>query len=162
VLCRTISGRGQLRKSPRKSSRWDLFPEPDSVTSRRLAQLRIKFSLRKKKNGSRKPEMVYITFDIILTRPEPGPDPNIICDTRPGPRAVSRVPGPSPHRPLHHTSSESRTYINRAVYTSSLNNRVKYTWKRRTSYWRNLQLLQPCDDVLQFCGSFRLCLYSWF
>jgi hypothetical protein len=33
VLSRIISGRGQLRKSPRKSSRWDLFPEPDCVTS---------------------------------------------------------------------------------------------------------------------------------
>jgi hypothetical protein len=33
VLCRIISERGQLRKFPRKSSRWDLYPEPDRVTS---------------------------------------------------------------------------------------------------------------------------------
>jgi hypothetical protein len=33
VLSRNISERGQLQKSPRKSSRWDLFPEPDCVTS---------------------------------------------------------------------------------------------------------------------------------
>jgi hypothetical protein len=62
ALSRTISGRGQLRNSPRKSSRWDLFPEPDCVTSIRWAQLRITFYLWKK-NGPRKPEMFYITFD---------------------------------------------------------------------------------------------------
>jgi hypothetical protein len=33
VLSQTISRRGQVRKSPRKSCRWDLFPEPDCVTS---------------------------------------------------------------------------------------------------------------------------------
>jgi hypothetical protein len=34
VLYRTISGRGKLRKSQRKSNWWDLFPEPDCVTSK--------------------------------------------------------------------------------------------------------------------------------
>jgi hypothetical protein len=52
---------GALRKSPRKSSRWDLFPEPDCVTSIRWAQLWVTFSTWKK-NVARKPEIFYITF----------------------------------------------------------------------------------------------------
>jgi hypothetical protein len=84
-----------FRKSPRKSSRWDLFPEPDCVTSTRSEQLRITFNMRKK-SGPRKPWMFYKRLiAVIWTRPEPGPDPNIICATRPGPRARSgRDPGP--------------------------------------------------------------------
>jgi hypothetical protein len=80
MLSRTISGRGQLQKSPRKSSRWDLFPVPDCVTSIRRAQLRIAFCLRKN-NGPRKPELLCITCDCChlnqartrATRPGPGP-----------------------------------------------------------------------------------------
>jgi hypothetical protein len=75
---------GQLRKSPRKSSRWDLFPETDFVTSIRWAQLRITFSLRKK-NDSRKPEIFFLTFDCYHLNQ---------ARTRPGPRAGSgRCPG---------------------------------------------------------------------
>jgi hypothetical protein len=81
VLSRTISWRGQLRKSPRKSSPWDLFPEPDCVTSMRWAQLRITFSLRKRMAR----ESPNVFFNVWLLSFEPGPDPNIICATRPRP-----------------------------------------------------------------------------
>jgi hypothetical protein len=92
VLCRTISGREQLWKSPRKSSRWDLFPEPDCVTSIRWAQLRLTFTLRKK-NGPRKPEIFYATFDcynLNQTRTRPGSEHYLCYQARPsgwvGPR----------------------------------------------------------------------------
>jgi hypothetical protein len=49
VLSRTNSGTGRLPKSPRKSGRSDLFPEPDCITNIRWEQLRINFPLRKKK-----------------------------------------------------------------------------------------------------------------
>jgi hypothetical protein len=58
VLPQTISVRGQLWKSLRKSSRWDLFPESDSVASIRWVQLRIILSLQKEQ-----PEIFYTTFD---------------------------------------------------------------------------------------------------
>jgi hypothetical protein len=84
VLSRTISRRGQLRKSPRKSSRWDLFPEPDCVTSMRWAQLRITFSLRKN-NDPRMPQMFCITFYCYHLNPART-------------RTLSVLPGPSPAR----------------------------------------------------------------
>jgi hypothetical protein len=71
VLSRTISGRGQLRKSPRRSSQWDLFPVPDCVTSIRWAQLRITFSLRKKEWLQKARNVLYnVWLPIIWTRPE--------------------------------------------------------------------------------------------
>jgi hypothetical protein len=92
VLYRTISGRGQLRKSPRKSSRWDLFPEPDCVTSIGWAELRITFSLREN-NGPRKPEMFSATFDCYHSnQARTRPDPNIICATRPETEPVQTDP----------------------------------------------------------------------
>jgi hypothetical protein len=62
VSSQIISGRVRLRKSPRKSSWWDLFPEPNHVTNIRWLQIRITFSLWKN-NGLRKPEMFYKTFE---------------------------------------------------------------------------------------------------
>jgi hypothetical protein len=61
-LPRFISGREQPRRSPRKSSRWDLFPKPDCVASIRWGQPRITSSLRKN-NDPGKPEMFYFRFD---------------------------------------------------------------------------------------------------
>jgi hypothetical protein len=71
------------------------------------------FSLRKR-NGPRRPEMFYITFDCsqlnqtrtrtLAVLPGPDPDPNIICAPRPGPehylccqartRTLPVLPGP--------------------------------------------------------------------
>jgi hypothetical protein len=52
------------------------------------------------KNGPRKPEMFcQRLIAIIWTRPEPDPNPKIICDTR---------PGPGPCRPLLHRVQKSQ------------------------------------------------------
>jgi hypothetical protein len=116
VLSRTISGRGQLRKSPRKSSWWDLFPEPDSVTSIRVTQLWITFPCEK--NRQIKPEMFYIAFDCYhFNQARTCPDLNIISATRPrpGPRAGSgqtRV-----HADLYPVSSSTATVA--TIYGSS-------------------------------------------
>jgi hypothetical protein len=87
-VCKVLSlklfrgGGGQLRKSPRKECRRDLFPEPDCVTNIRWAQLKITFSFRKN-NGPRKPEMFYITFDCYNLNPART-------------RTLSVLPGPRP------------------------------------------------------------------
>jgi hypothetical protein len=86
VLSWNIFGRGQLQKSPRKSSRWDLFPEPDCVTSIRWAQLRIACSLRKKRMARESPKC---SKKIWLLSFEPGPNPSWT-------RTLSILPGPSP------------------------------------------------------------------
>jgi hypothetical protein len=61
VLCPTISWTGQLRKSPRKSSRLDLYPEPDCVT-RAEGERNYEYFLCWSKNGPIESEMFCITF----------------------------------------------------------------------------------------------------
>jgi hypothetical protein len=81
VLSRTISGRGQLRKSLGKLSRWDLFPEPDSVRSIRWEQLRI--TLFAKKNGTKKPEIFYISLDSCnLNQARTQPEHYLCCQAQ--------------------------------------------------------------------------------
>jgi hypothetical protein len=66
VIFRTSSGRGQLRKSPRKSRRWDLLRSP-----------------------TRNPEMLYISFDCYHANQVL--DPNTICAAPPGPVHTSTL-----------------------------------------------------------------------
>jgi hypothetical protein len=47
VLSQTISGRGQLQKSLRKSNQWDLFLEFSHAPSIRRMQLQITFIVKK-------------------------------------------------------------------------------------------------------------------
>jgi hypothetical protein len=89
VLFRTISGTGQPRKCPRQSSRWDLFPEPDCVTSVRWAQLRMTFSLRKEE-WAEKAWNARKTFDCYH-----------LNQARTQTLSVLPGPGPGPYRPLH-------------------------------------------------------------
>jgi hypothetical protein len=96
VLSRTVSGRGQLRKSAKKSSRWDWFRKTDCVTSIRWQQLRITFSLRKT-NGSRKPEIFYRTFDCFhldQNRTRPGTKNYLCCRAQARPSARPCTPLP--------------------------------------------------------------------
>jgi hypothetical protein len=88
VLSRTISGRGQLRKSPRKSSRWDLFPEPDLCHGHKMSATTNNVFFEKKE-WPEKARNILRLIVIIWTRPETRPDPNIVCATRPGPRVGS-------------------------------------------------------------------------
>jgi hypothetical protein len=71
VLFRIIFGREQLRKFPKISSQWDLFPEPDCVTSTRWAQLQITFSLREKMARESPKCSLQRLIAIIRTRPGP-------------------------------------------------------------------------------------------
>jgi hypothetical protein len=105
VLPRTISGRGQRRKSPIKLSWWDLFPEPDSVTSISWAQLRITFSLRIKQ-WPEKARSVRHSVWLLSFEPGPNPAQTWILSVLPGPgpafwagRAEARGPGPGQWRP---------------------------------------------------------------
>lgn len=81
VFSRSISGRGrgeQLRMSPRKSSRWDLLPEPYCVRSIGRVHLRITFPLRMKRIG---PE----NSRNRLPSSEPGPGRGPSTRAGPGP-----------------------------------------------------------------------------
>jgi hypothetical protein len=82
VLSRTVFGREELRKSPRKSSLWDLFAEPECVSSTTCAQLRITSSLRKTEWFDKARNILY---NVCLLSFEPHPNSNIICATRPEP-----------------------------------------------------------------------------
>jgi hypothetical protein len=107
VLPRAVSGRRQLRKFLRKSSRWNLFPESDSQ-ERKTSAATNNFSLWKK-NGPKEPEVFYVTFDCYhLKRARTRSASNIICATRPRPRPDprgsgrylrARQPGPGRCRP---------------------------------------------------------------
>jgi hypothetical protein len=77
VFPRTISDWGQLRKSPRKSSQWDLFPKPD-FHGHRISATANNFSFAKKMARERPKCSIKRLIAIIWTRPEPSPDPNII------------------------------------------------------------------------------------
>jgi hypothetical protein len=95
-VCKVSSGnifwKGQLRRSPRKSSRWVLFPGSDNVTSIRWAQLRITFSLRKRMTlESPKCSVWLLSF-------EPGPNQ---ARTR---TSVLSGPGQDPCRPVVQTT----------------------------------------------------------
>jgi hypothetical protein len=95
VLSRTISGRGYLRKSPAKSSRWDLFSEPDCVTCTRWVQIRIILSLRKK-NSPRKPEMFETTLDcyhLNQARIRTGPEHCLCYQAQPSGQVGQRPEG---------------------------------------------------------------------
>jgi hypothetical protein len=86
VPSRTISGRGQLQKSPRKSSRWDFFPEPDGITEHEMSATTNNFFFAKKEW----PEKArYVLSNVWVLSFEPAPNPNIICATRPVPRVGS-------------------------------------------------------------------------
>jgi hypothetical protein len=92
VLSRTVSGRGRLRKSPRKSSRWDFVSEARLCHKRKMnATTNNIFFV--KKNGPRKPEMFYIKFDCYH-----------LNQTRT--RTLCVLPGPGPCRPLNWVASE--------------------------------------------------------
>jgi hypothetical protein len=103
VISSYLWGGGRmLQKSPVKSCRWDLFAEPDCVTSVRWAQLRITFYLRKN-NCPRKFEMFYITFDCYhfnQKRTRPGPEHHLCYQAQAWPwaRIRPRREGQTPAR----------------------------------------------------------------
>jgi hypothetical protein len=101
MLSGTISGMGQLRKSPRKSSRADLFLKDDCVTNVKWQQLRITFSFRKRMAWN-------VLFYAWLLTYEPGL--NSICATGPG-------PGAGPCRPLHHCRLDRELWGTHTVTT---------------------------------------------
>lgn len=112
MLPLTISAVVQLRKSPRKSTRLDLVPKPNYVTSTSWAQLRI-FSSRKKEWL----EILCIAFDrchLNQARTRPGTE-HFLCSQAQG-RLSGRVsprarPGPCRSTVLSTISSLYRAHL---------------------------------------------------
>jgi hypothetical protein len=103
VLSHTISGKGKLRKSPKKSSWWFVSRARLCHEHKMSASTNNFFFV--KKQWTKKAWNVQ--YNIWLLSFEPGLNPNIICAHRPSPWAGSGR-GPGPCTPLQHRTPSNK------------------------------------------------------